>query len=281
MLGSLLLALVLVLGSEARAQAPACGSLQGAKRELAMSLLREQHPYDCCDDTIAACLAKKPVCRLARRLADDVCRRVAAGQDKAAVERALTRRAASMMRTGKPVPIDLGGASFAGDPGAKVTVVAYACERCQLCSQFVPALHRLVTAGPLKGKARLALKLFPLKSHAHSNEAALATLAAGTLGRLWPYALHLYANFDTFDANRLADYAVAVGADRAAFQTAFADPALRERLVESKREGLRNKVDATPTIFIGGFRYSADLTPEALADVLEEEHERATGSTHE
>lgn len=91
----------------ANAQTATCDALQGDKRQVAQSVMTSQHPYACCDGTVAECAAKRPRCILARRLADDICRRAGAGQDQAAIERALTKRAESMSRSGAPVPIDL------------------------------------------------------------------------------------------------------------------------------------------------------------------------------
>ena len=51
----------------------------------------------------------------------------------------------------------------------------------------------------------------------------------------------------------------------------------RRALIKSKKEGLRNKVNATPTLFINGRRYLGDLDRASLQDVLEEAADRAQG----
>ncbi|MEW6749991.1 MAG: hypothetical protein AB1505_03325 [Candidatus Latescibacterota bacterium] len=45
-------------------------------------------------------------------------------------------------------------------------------------------------------------------------------------------------------------------------------------LAESKKEGLRNQVDATPALFVNGRRYVGDTDLDELVDVLLEEDER-------
>jgi protein-disulfide isomerase len=65
--------------------------------------------------------------------------------------------------------------------------------------------------------------------------------------------------------------------DRAAFEQLVDAPATRERLLASKKEGIVNKVEATPTFFIDGRRFAGDLDIDELVDVLEEEHDRVTG----
>ena len=50
------------------------------------------------------------------------------------------------------------------------------------------------------------------------------------------------------------------------------------RISEARKEGIRNKVEATPTLFIDGRRYSYELETPVLVDVLQEEWERVTGA---
>ena len=277
----LMLGVWLALPTAARAQTPTCDALQGDKRQLAQAILQAQHPYGCCDAAISECLARKPVCVLARRLANDICRRADAGQTREAIEGALVKRAQTMNRSGAPVPIDLSNSTVAGDADSKVTVVVYACARCPLCSKVVPSLYKQVTEGPLKAKARLLVKMFPIRTHAFSTEAATGVLVAQQLGKSWPYLLQLYSHFDDFDANKLADYAVAIGLDRAAFVGLTSDATIRARLVESKKEGIRNKVDMTPTLFLDGYRYSADFGMPTIQDLVEEEFDRLSGKSTE
>jgi len=259
---------------------PTCKGLSGAQRKLATELLDRQHPYDCCDDTISKCLAAKPTCRLAWRLSETICHRVAAGQDRVRIERALSRRARSMMPGAKPAVIVLDGVPAVGTTDAQVVVVAYACPRCPFCSKLMPALQHAVAEGQLQGKARLYFKVFPTRSHAHSKESALAYLAAARLGRFWEYMGYAYANFDAYAPDKPASWASAVGLDAERFDQLVADPALRQALVANKKEGIVNKVEATPTLFINGRKFHGDVELAELIDVVEEEHERLSGLTH-
>jgi protein-disulfide isomerase len=276
-----LVAMLLGLPRLAAAQTPTCDGLTGAKRDVALGVLKSQHPYDCCDGTIWDCLRRKPVCRLARRLAEDVCRRAGAGKSQAEIERELQRRAASMMPGGKTYTIDTSTAAVAGNAAAPVTVVAYLCVRCPYCARLAPALYQSVTAGKLQGKAKLLVRVFPIRSHPHSTEGGLALLAAQDLGKFWDFLLHLYANFDRFDPAKLPDCAAAKGMDRKRFVDLMNASRTRDRLVASKKEGVRNKVGATPTLFIDGRMYTADLDIVSVEDAVTEEWERVTGKTKE
>jgi protein-disulfide isomerase len=53
----------------------------------------------------------------------------------------------------------------------------------------------------------------------------------------------------------------------------LSDPKTRDELVASKQEGLRNKVTATPGLFIDGQPYLYEMNAEAMLDVLEEAYD--------
>jgi protein-disulfide isomerase len=258
---------------------PACDALTGAERRLAERLLASEYVYECCDQTIAHCLAARPTCALAVRLAENVCRRVSRGQDEARIRRALSRRARSMVGGGAAAEVDMVSAPSVGSDDAPVTVVVYACARCPYCSRLVPALYRAVTAGPLQGEAHLVFRTFPIRGHENSTEAGLAFVAAAEMGRFWEFLLYAYGHFETFSVEAQPEWAAAVGLDPVAFSGRLADPATREALVASKKEGLVNGVEETPTLFINGRRWVGDLEIEEVIDAVEEEAARVRGRT--
>ena len=272
---TILIAVCCLLPRTAEAQTAACDGLQGAHRDVALQVLKSQHPYDCCDGTIWECLSRRPICRLTTRLANDVCRRAAQGQARPQIQRALDRRAASMMPSGKKYSIDTSKSTPAGS--GPVKLVAYMCARCPYCARLTPALYRSVTSGGLKDKVQLYMRLFPIRSHQHSTEGALALQAAQELGQFWPFVLHVYSVFHRFDPKKLPDCAASKGMDRQRFIDTMKAGSTRAKVVEAKKEGVRNQVAATPTLFINGRKYTGDLDIVALQDVLEEEWERVAG----
>lgn len=270
-------ALALCTAALAWPQTPVCDALAGPQRELARRILASEHPYECCDGTIARCLQSPQVCALAVRLADNVCRRVAAGQDEARIRRALSRRARSMLAGEDTPEIAIDPAATLGEPEAGVTLVVYACARCPFCSKLVPALAREVRKDELKDKVRLAFRTFPIRGHEGSTEAGLAFVAAAEMGRFWEFALYAYGHFDEFSPERLPAWAAEVGLDREAFAARLADPATREKLVASKKEGVVNRVEETPTVFINGRRWVGDLEVGEILDAVKEELDRMGG----
>jgi protein-disulfide isomerase len=273
--------LVLVMamaGAPAPAQTPACDALAGAKRELSHRLLESEYLYECCDGTVENCLRATPAPPLAFRLAEGICQRVAAGQDEQRIRRSLSRRARSMVGGGAPAVVAVDEAMAAGDPAAPVKVTVYACARCPYCSRLVPTLYRDVAQGELRGEARLIFRTFPIRGHEHSTEAGLAFVSAAALGRFWQFALLAYSRFDSFSVDAQRQWAVEAGLDPEEFAARVADPATREALVASKKEGLVNGVEETPTIFINGRRWVGDLEEAELVDAIHEESARVRGT---
>jgi protein-disulfide isomerase len=258
-------------------QTPTCDRLVGGRHELALRLLTSEFLYECCDDTIARCLEERPACPLAVRLAENVCRRVAALQDEKRIRRSLSRRARSMTEGGPPALIDTTAAPTAGTGNAPVTVVVYACARCPYCSKLVPVLYHEVTKGALRGTARLVFRAFPIRGHQGSTEAGLAFVAAAEMGKFWPYLLRAYSDFDSFDAGAPRRWAAEVGLDADTFTMYLDDPRSRESLVASKKEGLANGVEETPTLFLDGRRWVGELEIDELVDAIEEEAARVRG----
>jgi protein-disulfide isomerase len=257
------------------AQTPLCDGMTGAQKTQARQLFAVLHPYDGCDETFERCLAAGNPKPIVLRLASDICRQVKAGKKRLEIEQGLSKRAQTMMPLGKRAVFTLDAAMRAGEAGAPVTVVIFACARCPFCKVIVPALYQAVTGGALKGKVCLYFKPFPIKNHEGALEGGLAFVGAAKLGRFWPFTLELYQRFGSFSPKLLADWAVIAGMERPAFERGFSDPQTRKVLVASKQEGLRYKVKATPGIFIDGREYVYEMNLPAILDVLEEAFEAA------
>jgi protein-disulfide isomerase len=235
------------------------------EKEKLFSIL---HPYDACDETLDRCLAKRPANPVIVRMANSICRHIKMGKPRQEIERAFTARGQSIVSMAKPVTFVLEQNTLAGNPQSPIQVVVYACARCPFCKLLIQALYKDVTEGVLKNKVRLYFQPFPIRSHPGATEGALAMVSASRLGKFWPFVSRLYEHFDTFCPKLLPEWAAEVGLDRAAFERALADPKIRADLVALKQEGIRNKVEATPTLFINGTKYVYELQRDAVVDVL-------------
>jgi protein-disulfide isomerase len=256
-----------------------CQHLDPAELARAEAIMQQQFLYDCCDDTVASCLAEQAqACPLAGRLTGEICRRVGAGESDERIDQALRLRARSMMTGGPAASITLEGKPVVGAEQAPVTVVVYACITCPFCAALIPELEREVRDGTLQGKVKLVFALFPIKGHEGSVDGGLSLLAAHAQGRFWDYLDLAYARFDSLGPDKLEPWATELGLDMATYGASITDPATRQALVDSKREGMAAGVASTPTFFIDGRRYEGELELVQLLDVLGEEVERLTAS---
>jgi hypothetical protein len=269
----------LLWAHQAQAAPPACEALTAPEQARASALMGELPIHDCCDQPLATCLEQQPRCRLADRMASNLCQRVAAGQGDDDIRRAFQLRAWTMQPYGEPASYDLEGAPTAGDPEAPIQLVVYSAPRGWHCARMVPGVYEAVTEGALAGKVRLWVRPFPLRSNEHGKEAGLAFLAAHELGRFWDLALYSYANFDAFSLEAQQRWFQQLGLDGAEMERLMADPALLERLTASKREGVELGVGSTPTFFIDGQLYRGEIELPELIDTLEEAWERQAGLT--
>lgn len=278
----LVLGLLLVAFSPRASATPThCASLSPEQQRIKQIMFQALHPYSHCDQTFARCLAQKNPHPVVLRQANEVCRQIKEGKKQTDVERILGKRADSLVGVQKAATFALDKNTLAGDPQAPIQVVVYACARCPFCAQLVPELYREVTTGSLKGKVQLYFRPFPLKGHVGSLEGGLAMVGAAHLEKFWPFTLKLYAEFDHFCPQLLPEWASSpeIGMDRKAFDDECATAVTRQSLSSSKQEGIRNKVDATPAIFINGRKYVAELRMPVIADLLEEAYESLPPST--
>jgi len=246
---------MMILPAASSAQGSACDSLTGDKKALAQKIIDSQSSS------------------FSKRLRENVCHHAAEGEDEEKILRRLKLRQESLDAGVQATAADIDGFAIAGDRNAQVTVVVYACSRCPFCSRLLPQLHQAVT-GKLKGKVRLVLKPFPLKSHALSKEGGLALLSAMKLGHFWDFTLKMYGEFNEFSVEKLPQWAAAVGMNTQQFQQVVDDPKTLEQLVALKKEGLAIGVEATPTLFINGRMYSGFLDIYEVTDFLEEVFEK-------
>lgn len=262
--------LTCLTATTAFAQTPACDPLSAEAKTVAQTVLDSAYPYDCCDQTISACLKSAPQCKLPARLANEVCRLASAGKSVQDIRHQLDQRAMTMSSLKAPLKIAQDPQHIWGNPEAKVVLSVYLCARCPYCSRHIPRLIQLLETSPIKDKIAINLRLFPIKSHEHSTNASLGLEAAAQMGKAWPYLLKTYENFDAYsDANRSV-WAKELGLDTAKFDALLNDTAVRNAVVASKKEGLTNRVESTPTFFLNGRLIHGAFDAESIISMLEE-----------
>ena len=260
----------LFTATTAFAQTPKCDALTGNAKTVAQGVLDTASPYACCDDTISACLKSAQPCKLAIRLADEVCRFAAAGKNAQDIRHILDQRSMAMTDLMPAAKIEMRPEHVWGNPQSKVVLSVYVCGRCPFCSRHIPALIHALEQSDIKDKVAINLRLFPIKSHDNSTPAALAIEAAAQMGKAWPYLLKEYENFDSFSLASLPVWAKELELEEAKFSELSKDPKIRDLVVASKKEGLTNKVDSTPTLFLNGHKIQGSFDVESIMSMLGE-----------
>jgi protein-disulfide isomerase len=159
-----------------------------------------------------------------------------------------------------------------GNPNAPVTVIEYASMTCPHCAHFTDeVLPELKKKWIDTGKVKLVLRDFPLDGEA---------VHASMLARCAPPD-RFYAFVDTFFADQdkwvtAADYQAALtrlavlgGMNKAEVDKCLANNALEDQILNSRLVASKDlDVNATPTFFVNGVRYTGDPTVEGFDKLL-------------
>lgn len=159
-----------------------------------------------------------------------------------------------------------------GDPDAPITIIEYASMTCPHCAHFadevLPALKKKWID---TGKARLVMRDFPLDGEA---------VHASMIARCAPPD-RFYAFVDTFFADQdkwvtASDYQAALtrlaalgGMSKAEVDKCLANNALEDQILNSRLVASKQlDVNATPTFFVNGIKYTGDPTVEGFDKLL-------------
>ena len=159
-----------------------------------------------------------------------------------------------------------------GNPNAPITIIEYASMTCPHCAHFADdVLPELKKKWIDTGKVKLVLRDFPL-----DDEAVHASMIA----RCAP-ADRFYAFVDTFFADQdkwvaASDYQAALtrlailgGMSKPEVDKCLADNALENQILNSRLVAAKQlDVNATPTFFVNGAKYTGEPTVEAFDKLL-------------
>ena len=142
-----------------------------------------------------------------------------------------------------------------GSTKATVTIEEYADFQCPPCAGLSSVVKELEKKNA--DKLRVVFRHYPLRNHANAVPAALAAEAAGLQGKFWEMHDHLFKNQAGWSKAEnprglFADYAVALGLDRARFTKDMEDEKLKARVTADQERANSLGVSRTPTIFING-----------------------------
>ena len=144
-----------------------------------------------------------------------------------------------------------------GNPDATVVLEEFSDLQCPACASFQPVLNEVLTE--YGDVLRLEYKHFPLPTHQHAIDAALAAEAAGQQGKFFEYHDLLFANQQTWaqaaaPTALFVQYAEELSLDVPTFRRHMNSSLLREKVLADRSEAQQRGVNATPTFFLNGQR---------------------------
>ncbi len=158
--------------------------------------------------------------------------------------------------------IDNDAVTFVGSPSSPISIVVYVSAICPLCKRVYKGLYVGVTDGPLRGIARLGIKVMS------SRPWDLALLAARRVNKQSEFFLSLAGMEERISMPLIRREAALIGLSPALLDRLTADSTLLREAALSAIEAAKNDVTLTPTIFINGRRYRGYKDPQWVADAI-------------
>ncbi len=163
---------------------------------------------------------------------------------------------------------------LAGASKTEVTVVEFGDFQCPACAVAYQVVNQIKKK--YEGKVRFAFREFPIAVHKNGYSSALAAETAGGQGMFWEMHDMLYDNQKEWsDRNDAIDiftsYAKKIGIDADKFKKDVEDKKYDAKIQNDLKDGNMLGVNATPTFFINGKKYSGVLTYEDFMSKIEKE----------
>jgi protein-disulfide isomerase len=244
--------------------------LAGAKKTLALKIVRTTACSCGCDMKIAECRMKDHTCANSRKLANAVVKDLLAGKTEAAVQADLKKIAAEPPPVlDDPVKLSVAGDPVRGPANARVTIVEFSDFQCPYCSKAVAETKALLRQFP--NDLRLVFKQFPLEDHSQAAFGAESSLAAQAQGKFWEMHDLIYAGYPNISRTIVMGYARKLGLDMTRFSAELASHKYKARVDAEEKEGEDAGVGATPTFFINGKKYNEAFTAADVAPLIRNE----------
>ncbi|MXZ40103.1 MAG: thioredoxin domain-containing protein [Holophagales bacterium] len=172
--------------------------------------------------------------------------------------------------------VDPAAGPVRGAAAAPVTIVEWSDFECPYCKSVLPTLERILEEYP--EQVRLVFRHFPLHAiHPNAQAAAEAGVCAQDLGAFWELHDLMFDEQDTLTVDDLKDKAERAGLDAEAFTTCLEREGIGDRVDADRRAGIEVGVNGTPALFVNGRPLAGAVAYEQLAEVVEDELERAGG----
>jgi protein-disulfide isomerase len=159
-----------------------------------------------------------------------------------------------------------------GNPNAPVQILEFADFECPACGQFATITEpdvrkRIVDAG----LASYRYFDFPLSQHKNTMPASNAAACAGDQGKFWEMHDKLFYGRPDWNGEATDDpvkvftrYAKEIGLDVPAWSKCMDDQRHIPQILGNRQEGIRRKVQETPTFVIGGKQVAGAISYDEM-----------------
>lgn len=161
-----------------------------------------------------------------------------------------------------------------GDPDAPVTIVEYASMTCGHCANFHENSYPATKANYIDtGKAKLIIREFPF-----DPRALAAFMLARCTGDDAKRTAMIDILFDKQDewaraenaSTALLNIAKLAGFSQTSFAACLNNKELQQQITLTQERGQEFGVDATPTFFVNGDKYTGSLPADQMAAIIEQ-----------
>lgn len=177
------------------------------------------------------------------------------------------------------VDVAAGDAYKIGPDSAKVKIIAFEDFQCPACKAAEEPLRLMLDE--YEGRVQFTFRHFPLPSHPHAEEAALAAEAAGSLGKFWEMKELLYDTQDSWSSlqnpdNFFGELATELELDLGKFKDAYKSNNAKERVKADLAAGQQAGASQTPTFYVNGKEHAGSQSLENWKTIIAEAEQSAT-----
>jgi protein-disulfide isomerase len=165
--------------------------------------------------------------------------------------------------------VTVGDSPRRGPDAAPVTIVEFTDMQCPYCSRAVPVMQELRRLYP--DQVRWVFKHHPLDFHKDAPLAHRALLAAEAQGKFWEMHDAIFAGQRDMKRDGLLRKAAGIGLNMQRFSHDLDDEKLAGQLEDDQRMGTRLSVEATPTFYVNGRRFTGVLPLPAFKQLIDDE----------
>jgi protein-disulfide isomerase len=247
-----------------------------ATQKASVERLLKQRDCGCgCGMKVAECRVKDPQCSYSKGLAGVIVDAIRSGKSEADALEAAEKSAFARIQgqdgriLSDPVNIPTGGSPLIGPANARIKLVEFSDFQCPFCVLAAPQIHAVLKAYP--NDVSLVFKQFPLDFHSQAGTAAAAALAAQKQGKFWEMHDSLFAQRGRLSGPVIRELARQLGLDMKRFDADLNSADIKKNVERDEDDGEKAGVMGTPTLFINGQRFNANLSMDAIKPVLDAE----------